>query len=124
MNVGGGAAKIVREAVGKPFEEGKSYDQTALLQDLGQLHHALLQALELNFVEMICPRGWSIDLTEHACCERRRYDDAVAKVAAGNRPKRMRDEAGSADRQSVRCRRLRACWQALCFKALPSRATV
>ena len=108
--------------MGKPFEKGKTYDQTALLQDLDKLHGALFKELDLNFVEMICPRGWIADLTEHACCERRRYDDAVAKVAAGKRPKRMRDEAGSAERQSVRCRRLRASWRALGFKALPSRA--
>ena len=71
---------------------------------------------------MICPRGWKTDIIEHACCERRRYDDAVAKVAAGKRPKRTRDEAGSAESQSVRYRRLRVSWRALGFKELPSRA--
>ncbi len=122
VNVGGGAAKIVRASAGKDYVKGKSYKQTGLLEDLSKLHDVLLQELDLNFVEMICPRGWKIDLTEHACCERRRYDDAVAKVVAGKRPKRARDEAGVAERQAVRCRRLRVCWRALGFKALPSRA--
>ena len=76
----------------------------------------------MEFVELICPRGWLIDHTEHACCERRRYDDAVKAFEEGGRPKRTRDEAGAAKRQEVRCRRLRVCWQALGFKALPNRA--
>ena len=121
--VGEGAARVVRQAAGKEFVKGKTYDQTELLEDLDKLHDALLPELDLDLIGTICPQGWKIDFTEHACCERRRYDDAVAKVAAGRRPKRTRDEAGAAERQAVRCRRLRVCWQALGFKALPSRAS-
>ena len=122
VSVGGGAARIVREYAGKEYAKGKTYDQTELQADLSKLHEALLQELDSDFVEMICPRGWRLDFTEHACCEFRRYQDAVVAVAAGRSPKRKRDEAAAAQRQGVRCRRLRMCWRALGFKSLPSRA--
>ena len=66
---------------------------------------------------MICPRGWKLDFTEHACCEKRRYDDAVAAMAAGGKPNRTRNEDWVAQRQEVRDRRLRLAWLALGFKS-------
>ena len=65
---------------------------------------------------MICRRGWKLDFTEHACCEKRRYDDAVVAMAAGRKPHRTRDEDGLAQRQEMRERRLRLGWLALGFK--------
>jgi hypothetical protein len=114
--VGGGAMKIVREFAGKEYVKGFSYKQTELKEDLKKLHDALLQELDLNFIEMICPRGWKLDFTEHACCEKRRYDDAVAAMAAGRKPQRTRNEDGVAQRQELRERRLRLGWLALGFK--------
>jgi hypothetical protein len=122
LNVGGGAAMIVREFAGKNFEGDKCYNQSELLGDLKNLHNVLVKELDMGLVDMICPRGWAIDFTEHAACEKRRYDAAVANIKAGKRPSRTRDEAGAAERQRLRCRRLRACWRTLGFKALPSRA--
>ena len=122
VNVGGGAAKIIRTFMRKHYKKGVSYNQVELLEDLATLHEVLLKELDLNFIETICPKGWLIDFTEHACCERRRYEDAVAQVNAGKMPKRRRDKANALERQTVRCHRLRVCWQVLGFKALPSRA--
>ena len=114
--VGGGAVKIVCDFAGKEYLKGSNYKQAELNEDLKKLHDALLQELDLSFVEMICPRGWMLDYTEHACCEKRRYDDAVASMAAGGKPKRTRNEDGVAQRQEVRERRLRLAWLALGFK--------
>ena len=111
----------MREFAVKEYVKGITYKQ-AQLEDLHKLHDALLQELDLSLVELICPEGWKLDFTEHACCEKRRYSDAVAVMAAGRKPKRTRDEAGAAQRQEVRCRRFRTCWRPLGFKALPSRA--
>ena len=122
--VGGGAVKIVRELAGKAYVKGSSYKQTELKEDLKKLHDALLHKLDLSFVETICPRGWKLDYTEHACCEKRRYDDAVARMAAGGKPKRTRNEDGIAQRQQVRNRRLRLCWLALGFKGQIARPQV
>ena len=108
--------KIVREFAGKEYVKGFNYKQTELKEDLKKLHDALLQELDLNFIEMICPRGWKLDFTEHACCEKRRYDDAVAAMAAGRKPQRTRNEDGVAQRQELRERRLRLGWLALGFK--------
>ncbi len=69
-----------------------------------------------------------LDYTEHACCEKRRLDDAQARAKDGKGPKRTRDAKAAAERQMVRCRRLRSgppgreCWRALGFAALPSNA--
>ena len=51
----------------------KTYGQHELVADLEKLHEALLQELDQDFVSLICPGGWKIDHTEHACCERRRF---------------------------------------------------
>ena len=109
--------KIVRDFAGKEYVKGTTYKQAELKEDLRKLHYALLHELDLSFVEMICPRGWMLDYTEHACCEKRRYDDAVARMAAGGKPKRTRNEDGVAQRQQVRNRRLRLGWLALGFKS-------
>lgn len=76
----------------------------------------------MSFVNLICPRGWQIDHTEHACCERRRYDDAMEAVLRGKRPRRMRDQNNVDFRQAIRCTRLQAVWRALGFSTMPSAA--
>ena len=116
-----GGARVVN--VGKDYSETATYKQAGLLEDLRVLHEDLEKELDMSFVRLICPKGWRMDHTEHACCERRRYDDAVAASGQGKRPHRERDEAGAPSRQAVRSRRLRVCWKALGFKALPSRAS-
>ncbi len=112
----------MRTYAGKEYDKGAAYKQKELLADLEALHAALEEELDMDLVGLICPRGWQLDHTEHAACEKRRYDDAVAAIGEGRRPRRVRDVAGAAARQAVRCRRLRACWRALGFKALPSAA--
>ena len=130
VNVGGGAAKTVGECAGKAYEEKKNYSQEELLADLRALHAVVVADLDERLVKAVCPRGWMLDHTEHACCEKRRLDDAEARAKDGTRPKRKREAEAAAERQKVRCRRLRSghpgreCWRALGFLALPSNAQV
>ncbi len=98
--------------------------------DLRALHAAVLAELDEELLKAVCPKGWMLDYTEHACCEKRRLDDAQARAKDGKGPKRKRDVEAAAERQKVRCRRLRSgpptreCWRALGFAAVPSNAQV
>ena len=120
-NVGSGAARCVLECVGKQYDARVAYGQLALRADLVRVHEKLLVELDVPFLEAcVCPRGWSLDLTEHACCELRRFDDAVARVGAGKRPRRWRSfGAPVEDRQARRRRRIGLAWKMLGFKAMP-----
>ena len=121
--VGGGASGTVRQCAGKDYVEKKTYPQEGLLMDLKRLHKDLVAShLDMAIVRLVCPRDWQIDLTEHAGCEKRRYEDAKKAAAAGKKPRRSRKAAGAVDRQKVRCQRLRACWERLGFPSLPSAA--
>jgi hypothetical protein len=126
ITVGGGAAKVVRESVGKHFDETESYDQVELLEDLSLLHELLLRELDMHLIALVCPKGWLLDFTEHGCCERRRYDDALRDAANGKQPRRKREQKKGTsvdERQIVRSRRLLGCWQLLGFSNRPSRAS-
>ena len=56
------------------------------------------------------PQGWTLDLTENACCELRRWDKA-----------RMHRKRGcnAEERQQKRLEQLRATWQELGFASMP-----
>ena len=124
VNVGYGAARLVREAAGKPFRKNVSYKQRELLGDLHALHCALLDEMDLEFLEKsICPRGWFLDSTVHASCERRRFDDAVLRLEKKRgRPKRLRDEEEVEGRAAKRLQRIRLLWGTLGFDSVPSKA--
>ena len=127
VNVGGGAAKTVRECARKEYMEKKTYPQTELLADLRLLHASVLAGLDKDLLKAVCPKGWMLDHTEHASCEKRRLDDAQVRAKEGKSPKRTRDAEAAAERQRIRCRRIRSgppgqeCWRALGFKIVPSR---
>ena len=129
VSVGGGAAKLVRECAGKEYAENRTYTQQVLLPDLRALHAAVSVDLDKRLVDAVCPRGWMLDHTEHACCEKRRLDDAKLLSIVGKGPKRKRVVGEAADkRQAIRCRRLRSgppggeCWRILGFASVPSNA--
>ena len=119
--VGAGAAPVIRRFAQKSCSKGGPDNQKELQSDLGKLHGMLSNALDEELLRLICPNGWQLDFTEHACCELRRYQEAREKVAEGKRPRRKR-KAGAEARQNVRERRLRAGWRSLGFKDLPSQA--
>ena len=89
--VGAGAAKVLREATNKKYilrqVKGSQkwlppvFKQTELLQDLTELHSLLLPQLRHDLVRLVVPRGWAVDHTEHASCEKRRYDDAILALS-------------------------------------------
>ena len=98
------------------------------MSDLRLLHAAVIEDLDKQLLKAVCPKGWMLDHTEHACCEKRRLDDAQVRAKEGKNPKRTRDAEAAAERQNIRCRRLRSgppgqeCWRVLGFLALPSNA--
>ena len=71
VEVGGGAVKTVRECARKDFVKGRDYHEDELLADLRALHAVLLAELDEEVVKAVCPKGWMLDHSEHACCERR-----------------------------------------------------
>ena len=94
----GGAAKTVRECARKEYVEKKKYPQKELLSDLRLLHAAVIEDLDKELLKAVCPKGWMLDHTEHACCEKRRLDDAQVRAKEGKNPKRTRDaEAATED---------------------------
>ena len=98
------------------------------MEDLKCLHETIVAKLDEDLVKAVCPKGWMVDHTEHACCEHRRLSDAQALNEAGKGPRKVRDSSQAAERQRKRCERLRSgptgreCWRALGFHALPSNA--
>ena len=125
VNVGSGAARLVREFAGKSFAKNVAYNQKELCDDLRNLHDALLREIDLGFLQStICPRGWHLDYTEHVACERRRFDDAISRMEKNCRPRRLRDAHGAPQRASTRLRRIQNCWQALGFSRIPSLADI
>ena len=104
------------------------YNQKELLEDLRTLHIAVLAQVDKELLKAVCPKGWMLDYTEHASCEKRRLEDAEADMKDEKQPKRKRDLEAAAERQKVRCRRLRSgppgreCWRMLGFSSLPSKA--
>ena len=61
-------------------------------------------------MELVVPQSWTLDLTENACCELRRWDKA--------RKHRKRD-GKKMERQQKRLEQLRATWQELGFTSMP-----
>ena len=79
-------------------------------QRLEKLHETLREQLDPKVLEPVVPQGWTLDLTENACCELRRLDKA--------RNHRKRDGQKN-ERQQKRLEQLRATWQELGFTSMP-----
>ena len=105
--VGGGAAPVLQACVGSA---GGSSDRARL----EHLHARLLELLDPALLRRVAPQGWTLDLTEHACCELRRWD---TRRAAG-RLHRTRPDGGT-QRQQERAEELRATWSLMGFTAPP-----
>ncbi len=78
---------------------------------LKSLHENLRRLLDPKLLDLVVPQGWTLDLTENACCELRRLDKA---------PKhRKRGMALRSERQQKRLVQLRATWRQLGFTTPP-----
>ena len=80
-------------------------------EKLKQLHARLLELLDPELLKLVVPQGWTLDLTENACCELRRWDHA--------RTHRKRSQADKEARQKQRLEEIRETWQMLGFSSLP-----
>ena len=81
---------------------------------LQALHRSLLQHLDKKLLALVVPQGWTLDLTENACCELRRWDHA--------RTHRKRSQAGRSERQQQRLQEVGATWRELGFTSPPALA--
>jgi len=79
---------------------------------LARLHRDLLQLLDPTLLTLVVPQGWTLDLTENACCELRRWDTA--------RTHRKRNFAERAARQQQRLLEVKATWRQLGFASPPA----
>ena len=121
--VGGGAEATLAECAEGPTDgaadsKGKWQYSPACRKTfparLKVLHERLLQLLDARLLALVVPQGWTLDLTENACCELRRWDKA--------RTHRKRDLAGSSQRQQQRLQEVGATWRQLGFAMPPALA--
>ena len=121
--VGGGAEATLADCTKGPTDgatdsKGKWQYSAACRKTfparLKVLHEALLQRLDARLLALAVPQGWTLDLTENACCELRRWDKA--------RTHRKRDLARSIQRQQQRLKEVRATWRQLGFATPPALA--
>lgn len=79
---------------------------------LARLHADLLVLLDPALLRLVTPQGWTLDLTEGACCELRRWDSARSHRARGSAEERVA-------RQRQRLVELQATWEMLGFAQPP-----
>ena len=65
------------------------------------LHESLLELLDPKLLALVVPQGWTLDLTENACCELRRWDKA----------RKHRRRSGADEREKRQQRRLQQLQQ-------------
>lgn len=79
---------------------------------------ALTERIEAEFPPeetlLVCPRGWTPSLTEHALCELRRWRRRAGRFRSGTKR-----ELGA--RQAKRQARVKKIWKILGFKKIPAR---
>ena len=63
VTVGGGAAKTVRECARKSYDKVTNYNKKELLEDLRTLHTKVLEKLDRELLEAVCPKGWMLEFT-------------------------------------------------------------
>ena len=117
--VGQGAEDVLVKCTLGPRDQfrdkkGKCHYTTACKETFNErlrwLHNDLLRLLDPKMIRLVVPQGWTLDLTENACCELRRWDYA--------RNHRKRD--GSYDeRQQIRLTEVWSTWKELGFLAPP-----
>ena len=116
--VGEGAEATLAECTEGPqgrSKNGKTYSaacQKTFPKRLKVLHEELRQLLDPALLALVCPQGWTLDLTENACCELRRWDKA--------RTRRKRNLGERAARQQQRLREVRATYRQLGFASPPA----
>lgn len=96
-------------------KNGKTYSaacKKTFPERLKHLHGELVKLLDPALLALVVPQGWTLDLTENACCELRRWDTA--------RTHRRRNFAERVARQQQRLTEVRATWRELGFKTPPA----
>ena len=83
---------------------------------LRRLHKSLLDLLDPALLQIVVPQGWTLDLTENACCELRRWDNARTHRRRGS-------QAAKEERQQARLEELRVTWQLMGFEEPPQLVT-
>ena len=79
---------------------------------LRSLHESLIELLDAKLLKLVVPQGWTLDLTENACCELRRWDKA----------RKHRTRNGSVERekrQQKRLQQMQQIWPLLGFTERP-----
>ena len=116
--VGGGAEATLATCTEGPADRASragSYSaacKRTFPERLARLHRDLRQLLDPALLALVVPQGWTLDLTENACCELRRWDTARAH--------RKRNFAERAARQQQRLQEVRATWRQLGFASPPA----
>ena len=103
--VGDGAADCLDEI--QPGDE----DPSTRLQKLTERIEAEFPPEEIL---LVCPRGWSCSLTEHALCELRRWRRRAGRFRSGTKRE-------LAARQAKRQARIKRIYKILGFKKIPAR---
>lgn len=117
--VGAGAADVMTACTEGPKED-TAKNRRLSGGRLETLHANLLELLDARILALTVPQGWTLDLTEHACCELRRWD-----ARRGNKHSRLQrarpgNPADRAKRQGKRLQELREIWQMLGFARPPA----
>ena len=107
--VGGGAEPILKRC-----NFGRDKNDTSVCQ-LISLHTRLKEHLDKNLIKYIAPRSssWTLDMTENACCELRRWDEAKE-----HRIRKMRG-VEIKYRNRARCKDMLCLWELLGYKNPP-----
>lgn len=113
--VGWGARDILADC-----SKGLVGDNGPGAAELEDLISWLQKRLPKYWIKMVCPRGWDAPLTQHQCCEKRRWDERASgqQSKGGRRCRDSRQEAVSS-RQVVRAKRLQVLYKFLGFRKKP-----
>lgn len=121
--VGGGAETVLVKctegtAAGRTDAKGRwqftAQCKATFESRLLALHETVREHLNKDLVSLVVPQGWTLDLTENACCELRRWTDA-----RGHR-KRDSNADRKAQRQNRRVQEVSATWKLLGFEEPPA----
>jgi len=115
--VGGGAEDTLVACTKGPQDRTSAGSYSAACKKtfperLKHLHGELVKLLDPALLALVVPQGWTLDLTENACCELRRWDRA--------RTHRKRNFAERAARQQQRLQEVSATWRQLGFASPPA----
>ena len=102
--VGGGAKSVVEACTA-------CHENKTLMHRLHILHSRIQPSLDATLVQYVAPyqSGWTIDMTENACCELRRWDKA--------KNHRHREASTMRCRSKMRCEDMKFIWRLLGYNA-------